>query len=158
VNSPLICSDANLALKLVLAEHDSLLARQLWTEWETQSVDLIAPPLWAYETTSVIRNKVYRGTITLAEREDAFVAVHKLGVRLVTIPGLYEEAWRLANRFNRPAAYDAHYLALAEMLGCEFWTADERLYNIVRDELFWVKWLGDFQPSAAASTSATIRS
>ena len=60
--------------------------------------------------------------------------------------------------FNHLAAYDAHYLALAEMLGCEFWNADERLYNTVKDELPWVKWLGDFQPSAASATSVTMRS
>ena len=48
----------------------------------------------------------------------------------------------LAARFNRPAAYDAHYLALAEMMNCEFWTADRRLFNVVKDELPWVRWLG----------------
>ena len=48
----------------------------------------------------------------------------------------------LATRFNRPAAYDAHYLALAEMMNCEFWTADRRLFNVVKDELPWVRWLG----------------
>ena len=52
----------------------------------------------------------------------------------------------MAKRFNRPQAYDSHYLALAEMLGLELWTADERLYNAVKDALPWVKWLGDFQP------------
>jgi len=52
----------------------------------------------------------------------------------------------LATHFNRPTAYDAHYLALAEMLGCEFWTADRRLYNAVKEELPWVKWLSDFRP------------
>jgi predicted nucleic acid-binding protein len=31
------------------------------------------------------------------------------------------------------------------MLGCELWTADERLYNAVKDELPWVKWLGNYQ-------------
>jgi predicted nucleic acid-binding protein len=51
----------------------------------------------------------------------------------------------LAKKFDRPAAYDSHYLALAEMLGCELWTGDRRLYNAVKDELPWVKWLGDYR-------------
>ena len=31
---------------------------------------------------------------------------------------------------------------LAEMLACPFWTADERLYNAVKEQLSWVRWLG----------------
>jgi predicted nucleic acid-binding protein len=54
-------------------------------------------------------------------------------------------AFDLANRLNRPAAYDTHYLALAEHLDCEFWTADERLTNAVKSTLPWVKLLS--QPS-----------
>ena len=34
-------------------------------------------------------------------------------------------------------------LALAQLRGCEFWTADERLYNAVSKELEWVKWVGN---------------
>jgi predicted nucleic acid-binding protein len=146
VNSPLICSDANIALKLVLAEPDSQLAQQLWAEWEAQDMDIITSPLWAYEVTSVIRNKVYLGKITPDEGEEAFAAVHKLGVRLVSTPDLHAQAWELAKRFNRPTTYDTHYLALALAFGCEFWTADRRLYNAVKEELSWVKWLGDFRP------------
>ncbi len=41
-------------------------------------------------------------------------------------------------------SYDAHYLALAEHLGCEFWTADKRLHNAVHEKLPWVRGLGDF--------------
>ena len=48
---------------------------------------------------------------------------------------------------DRPAAYDAHYLALAEMAGCPFWTADERLYDRVHAELDWVHRLRDYQSS-----------
>lgn len=33
----------------------------------------------------------------------------------------------LAERLSLSATYDAHYLALAEWLGAEFWTADQRL-------------------------------
>ena len=48
----------------------------------------------------------------------------------------------LAHRFGIPAAYDAHYLALAEVEKCELWTADERLWNAVRSEVDWVRWIG----------------
>jgi predicted nucleic acid-binding protein len=140
--SPPICIDASLALKLVLAEPDSPAARCLWAEWEEQEVDVVSPSLWAYEVTSVIRNKVHRGKITSDEGERAFATIHKLGVRLIVPPDLHERAWEIAKRLNRPAAYDAHYLTLAQTLDCEFWTADERLYNAVKDQLPWVRWLG----------------
>jgi predicted nucleic acid-binding protein len=65
--------------------------------------------------------------------------------------GLYQRAWELARHFDRPAAYDAHYLALAEMEGCPLWTADGRLFNAVRHELDWVNWLGDYQANITKS-------
>ena len=40
-------------------------------------------------------------------------------------------ALHLARRFGLPACYDAHYMALAERLGVEFWTCDERLVKKV---------------------------
>ena len=59
---------------------------------------------------------------------------------------LLTEAYDLAVRFNRPRAYDTQYMALAERLHCEFWTADERLFNVVGKELNWIRWLGHFAP------------
>ena len=50
-------------------------------------------------------------------------------------------------RFNLPRAYDTAYLALARLRNCEFWTADERLFNAVSRELDWVRWLGDYDRS-----------
>ena len=52
---------------------------------------------------------------------------------------LHERAIHLAERYSLNAAYDAHYLALADRLGAEFWTADRRLANSVRHELEWVR-------------------
>jgi predicted nucleic acid-binding protein len=63
---------------------------------------------------------------------------------------LYEEvstqAMEFAQRFRLPATYDAHYLALAYAEQCECWTADKRLWNVVKRELNWVRWLGEYQP------------
>ncbi len=44
-----------------------------------------------------------------------------------------------AETLSLPAAYDAHYLALAERMGAELWTAATRLLRAVRDRLSWVR-------------------
>ena len=43
-----------------------------------------------------------------------------------------------AERFSLPAAYDAHYLALAQYLSAEFWSADKKLIRAVQTTLPWV--------------------
>jgi predicted nucleic acid-binding protein len=57
---------------------------------------------------------------------------------------LLKEAYELAVRFNRPRAYDTQYLALAERLGCEFWTADQRLVNSTQGQFSRIRWLGNW--------------
>ena len=42
------------------------------------------------------------------------------------------------------AVYDSHYLALAETLGCDLWTADERFYRAVSPVAPNVRWVGEF--------------
>ena len=142
----LICLDANLTLKLVLNESDSTQAQALWADWNQRNLITVAPPLWGYEVTSVIRNQVHHQLLPPELGQAMFDTIHQLSVRLLQPNDLHKRAWELANRFNRPAAYDAHYLALAELVACPFWTADERLYNTVRDELNWVYWLGNYTP------------
>jgi predicted nucleic acid-binding protein len=141
-----ICVDASITLKLVLPEDDSHLARSLWQQWLEQNLTIIAPTLWAYEVTSVIRNQVHRKKVGAETEAAAIEAVHNLPVRTLAPAGLHRRAWELAKQFDRPAAYDSHYLALAEMVGCPFWTADKRLRNAVEDHLNWVHWLGDYRP------------
>lgn len=138
-----VCVDASLALKLIFVEADSAAAHQLWDAWVNAGVEVVAPPLFAFEGTSVICSKAYRGLVPPEEAELMFKTLHLLDVRLLYPDGLHQRAWELARRFNRPQAYDSHYLALAEMVGLELWTADERLYNAVKDALPWVKRLGD---------------
>jgi predicted nucleic acid-binding protein len=49
----------------------------------------------------------------------------------------------LAVRFDR-SAYDAAYLALAELTERPLITGDRRLYNAVNEHLDWVEWLADY--------------
>ncbi|GIV76846.1 MAG: hypothetical protein KatS3mg050_1240 [Litorilinea sp.] len=70
-----------------------------------------------------------------------------LKIRLSHRKGIFPLAWELAKQFNQPRAYDTAYLALAQLHQCDFWTADEKLYNAVKDALPWVKWVGNFAPN-----------
>jgi predicted nucleic acid-binding protein len=141
---------------LVLVEEDSPKVQRLWDTWVDADVKIVAPFLLAFEGTSVIRNKMYRGLVPPEEGELMFKAFHLLGVRLLHPDGLHQRAWELAKQFNRPQAYDSHYLALAEILDLELWTGDERLYNAVQDKLSWVRWLGNSTVNLAESPLASL--
>jgi predicted nucleic acid-binding protein len=148
MTNSVVCVDANIALKLVLPEHDSQLARTLWETWYARGTSILAPTLWGYEVTSTIRKWVHRGMLPADIEPDAFATVHQLAVHLMKPAGLHQRAWELARYFNFPVAYDAHYLALAEMADCPFWTADKRLFNTLSGALDWVHWLGNYQPES----------
>jgi len=147
----LVCADANLTLKLVLPEHDSALAEALWEMWKADGTTVIAPTLWGYEVTSTVRNRGQRKHLPPDAEEKAITTIHQLRVQLMRPAGLHRRAWELARYFGLPAAYDAHYLALAEMADCAYWTADKRLFNVVCEKLNWVHWLGNYQGDTLAA-------
>ncbi len=82
------------------------------------------------------RNPLIRATEHLA----AFLA---FPIEFHNPAGLHHEALVLADALGLPATYDAHYLALAERVGCEVWTDDQRLLRQVATSLPFVRWIGD---------------
>jgi len=86
--------------------------------------DLAAPDLVDPETVAVLRKRWLAGTIP----DDRFAAaVRDLeDLDLDRYPALrfMRRAWELRANVT---PYDAAYVALAEVLGCELWTADQRL-------------------------------
>ena len=147
--SPLkaVCVDASLAVKVVVAEPDSAKADALFDEWADAGKQLIAPAFFAVETDSILRQKMtLRKELTAEQAEAAFARLQTLPIQQVAVPGQRQRAWEIATDFGFATVYDATYLALAELQGCEFWTADERLFNQVKDKLSFVKWLGHYAP------------
>lgn len=135
-----VCVDASLALMLLLPHDLTPQVESLWRTWSQEETDLVAPPLFFAEVTSVLRESVHFGRLDAGEGEMAFSAFMKLEVRSVSPPDLQPRAWALAKEHRRPRAYDAQYLALATSLGCELWTGDRRLVNAI--EAPWLKWVG----------------
>jgi len=140
-----ICVDAGILLKLVLQEPDSHLAETLWQSWVSEGIQPVAPQLFPFEVTAVLRKLTYRETVKPDLAEKMLKTALAIDVSLQTFDGIHERAWQLATEFNRPTAYDTHYLALAENVGCAFWTADQKLFNAVNQKLEWVHFLGNFK-------------
>jgi predicted nucleic acid-binding protein len=97
-----------------------------------------APTLLYYEITNALYQYQKQQILTPSAVEEALNTLLSLPIQLHGDFGLHPLALRLAKRFSRPATYDAHYLALAEHLGAEFWSADRRLIRKVQAQLNWV--------------------
>lgn len=139
-----VCADANIVLKLVLPQEDSHRALALWQQWKRRGTIVVVPGLYLVEGPSVVCQWVHRGWLTEAEGEEAYLNFLAQPVEVTEPEGLLGRAWEFARRFQQPQVYDSTYLALANLLGCAFWTADERLYGVVQAELPWVRLLAEF--------------
>ncbi len=134
--------DASLALKWIEREPYSDEASELLEKWQKQRRRLTAPALFAYEATNALAKRVKRGQLSLEIAKERLAFLLENGPALENDVAVNLRALEIMERFSLPSAYDAHYLALAESRQCECWTADERLWNTVRNELPWVRWVG----------------
>ena len=140
--------DANIALKWVLTEADSSIARALLAEWTRKRIAILAPALLVYEVTNILYREVCTGKITFDTARNAINTILRaIALDFSQNSGLNLRAMTLANEFGLPASYDTHYLALAEREDCELWTADTRMWRVVKGQLDWVHCLADYSAS-----------
>jgi predicted nucleic acid-binding protein len=134
--------DASIAVNTVLSISDSL--QKFWERADQEQITPCAPRLWMSETTSAVRTLLSQKYITSDEAEQALRTIHSLRVEIINEEEeLCLRAFELAGKLSQSKAYDAIYLALAEKLVTEFWTADERLANRCRKDLklSWVHFI-----------------
>ena len=133
-----ICVDASLVLRLLGAGAYDAPVVQLWRGWHENGRSLVAPALLYYEVSNALHRYAAHGELLPQEAAEALEAALGLDIALTGDADLHRRALELAQRLSLPATYDAHYLALAERLGAEFWTSDRQLARAVQPALPWV--------------------
>lgn len=132
--------DASVAVALVVPLPWSQASQDLMGQWIVAGVDLPVPALWHYEVLSALQKFVVGGRFSGQAAEMLFADI--LGLGFVVAPpasALAPAILQWARRLEQPVAYDATYLAFAEQLEAEFWTADRKLHRLTsRLGLNWV--------------------
>ena len=142
-----IVIDANITVALFVNLPYSFQSEQLFRLWRMQDVGLFAPALWPAEVTSALRKMVSVGQMSSDDARLSLASLERFPVQIV-LPdsALLDSALVWAGRLNQSAAYDAQYVALAENLSAEFWTADQRLLgSLQRLNIEWAHWVGEVQ-------------
>jgi len=140
-----LCIDASVVVKLVLkGETHRATARRLLRDCLVNNISLIAPHLFECEIDTVVRRRVQEGRLSLANAKKALAGLDRVPVQVMAHPDLRACAREIALRLNLRTVYDATYAALAEIRGCEFWTADKVFHGAVKSVLPFVKYLPDY--------------
>ncbi len=124
--SDAVVVDASLAFKWLRRETGSDEAFLLRATWESSGTSVTGPDLLSLEVTNALHQRVLRGDFSPAQAVSLIEGLLASGLDLYETSGLHRRALELASELGQGAAYDCHYLALAEALECELWTADER--------------------------------
>ena len=143
--------DANVALMLLFPESLSALAIALFRDAQRLGLRLIAPHILPVEVTNGIRRHMRRERLSL---DEALAMLEDFLIQPIDLESdhdLHRRALRLTEAHNL-GAHDAHYVALAERLGCAFWTSDERMLRAVAGRLPFVRWIGDYVSPPSGGT------
>jgi predicted nucleic acid-binding protein len=138
-------------VKWIIEEDYSEQALELVRRADRLAERIAAPALMPFEVGNIIRKRMRREGMSLATAESLIAQFLSAPVEHWSPHELHHEALRIADRYDLPAIYDAHYIALAEMLGCDLWTDDRRLLRNVERKLPFVRWIGDYQAPPSAN-------
>ena len=131
--------DASIALRWVLKDEKEARVDAVLEHWADTLTEMIAPPLFPAEVTNALYLSIKRKRLTLEEAELALRTIMQIGVEIAEPSGLYTWSLELAASYSATNAYDAQYVASAEMENCELWTADERLATSMKPLPSWVR-------------------
>ena len=102
-------------------------ARKRLERWALADVRLVAPRLLPEEVANALLTGCRRGRWDGAEADAAYVLLRDLPVTLTDTAADLDRAWELSRRYDEHPVYDMVYVALAERIGEQLVTADDRL-------------------------------
>jgi predicted nucleic acid-binding protein len=135
----MIVVDASVAVKWIQVEAHSDRALALFDDCMQGGETVLAPPLLPFEIANILRQRMVRQGLPLADADQLMADFLTFPVILLAPAGLYQQAIALADAHRLPAAYDAHYIALAQSSGCDLWTDDRRLIRTLGGALPFVR-------------------
>ena len=134
--------DASVAVKWVITEVLSQEALALLRSWGRDGITAITPYLMAAEVSNALHKRVISQELSVAAASDLMETLLASGIELRETPLIHVRAIQLASELGQRAAYDSHYLALAEELDCDLWTADARFYRAAQSSAERIRLLG----------------
>jgi predicted nucleic acid-binding protein len=138
-NSSTICPDASIVVRLLLNYEPGADIVTLWKEWRAAGYSFIAPTLLFYEISNVMHQYARQGYLSSEEVKTGFLLAFRLNIKTVEDVFLQRRAVDIAQQWQLPATYDAHYLAVAERYNACFFTTDRQLVSRVQSDLAWVR-------------------
>ena len=106
-------------------------------------MSVVAPFLLPVEVINALNRKAIRQLISMEEAARLAANLWDLGVQFRKPRELHKWAITLAVELQQNAVYDAHYLALAQSLECDLWTADKRFHQAAADDFPRVHLVGE---------------
>ncbi len=135
--------DSSVILKWYLADEEhGQNALDLLFQYVSNELEILAPSLLEYEVVNGLFIAQKRGRIKEEKLLTAIEGFIDLEIKLKNILHFYSKIMYYCKVFQR-SVYDASYLAVADTEGIMMITSDSELYNAVKKDLDWVKWLGD---------------
>lgn len=141
-NSMRICVDASIIVRLAAPRRHSRI-KVLWNEWIESGLEPVAPSLLRYEVTNAFNQMKRHDVVSPSLARELLETALRLPITYYDDSFLSRDALILADQQDLRATYDAHYLALSEHLGCEFWTTDRRFFNAIRNDFSHVRFVDE---------------
>ena len=137
--------DASVVVKWLVPEVLEAEADHLFEWILSQGGEAHAPDFLEIEVAQVVWKKWRAHELIRSEVNSAMAELAALPLHLHHSSLFLSDTVDVACEFDR-TVYDSTYLTLADVLDCDFITADERLFNAIR-QANWsgsIRWLGEW--------------
>jgi predicted nucleic acid-binding protein len=114
-----ICFDASVAANLVPPEAHSDSVAALYAAAEESNETIVVPHLLPIEVANIVRKRLVRNAMSLQAADEALERFLRLRFTLFSPSGLHRGALKLSDSFGVLAVCEAHYVVLAQTLGCD---------------------------------------